>query len=303
MPGPETALPLAQQRRPMRVATVQWALGQSSELPALLDALEHTVATLAGYGVDLAVFPEFFHVNLLKGARFAQGPAQMRKLAEYTEPLLAAFSRLAQRYRVNLCPGSLPLEEGGRMLNMSWLCHRDGSRDRQPKLHITPNEREAWCLEGGNSLQVFDSDVGRVGILVCYDVEFPELPRLLREQGLEILLVPFWTDTRHGYLRVRLCAQARAVENECYVAIAGGVGLLRGVDNVDTQYSQSAIFSPADLSFPPDAVLAQADANIESFAIADLDLARLAQLRQQGAVRNGQDRRHDLYQLHWTVTR
>ena len=91
MPGPETVLPLAQQRRPVRVATVQWALGQSSELPALLEALEHTVATLAGYGVELAVFPEFFHVNLLKGARFAQGPAQMRKLAEYTEPLLAAF--------------------------------------------------------------------------------------------------------------------------------------------------------------------------------------------------------------------
>jgi predicted amidohydrolase len=155
-------------------------------------------------------------------------------------------------------------------------------------------------MEGGNELKLFDTDFGRIGILICYDVEFPELARLLSEKEMQILLVPFWTDTKNGYLRVRRCAQARAIENECYVAIAGSTGNLPKVDNVDIQYGQSAVFSPSDFAFPHDAIMAETTPNTEMTLIVDVDLEKLQELQNEGSVRNYLDRRRDLYQIKWT---
>ncbi|MDZ7810115.1 MAG: nitrilase-related carbon-nitrogen hydrolase [Arhodomonas sp.] len=156
------------------------------------------------------------------------------------------------------------------------------------------------ALEGGDMLRVFDTDVGRIGILVCYDVEFPELGRtLLAEQGMQILFVPFWTDTKNAYLRVRRCAQARAIENECYVAITGSVGNLPKVENIEIQYSQAAVFSPSDFAFPHDGIVAESTPNTEMTLITDLDMDRLIALREEGSVRNTRDRRLDLYRVEW----
>ena len=91
------------------------------------------------------------------------------------------------------------------------------------KIHVTPDEQKFWGLSQGSQVKTFDTDCGRIGILICYDVEFPELSRLMADQGMQILFVPFNTDTQNAYNRVRICAQARAIENECYVAIAGSV--------------------------------------------------------------------------------
>jgi predicted amidohydrolase len=146
---------------------------------------------------------------------------------------------------------------------------------------------------------VFDTDFGKIGILICYDVEFPELARLQAEKGLQMLFVPFWTDTKNAYLRVRCCAQARAIENECYVVIAGSVGNLPKVDGADIQYAQSAVFSPSDFSFPHDAIMAETTPNTEMTLIVDLDLEKLKQLHNEGSVKNLQDRRKGLYKLEW----
>ena len=167
------------------------------------------------------------------------------------------------------------------------------------KLHITPQERRDWVIEGGDDLQVFDTDAGRVGILICYDVEFPELGRLLADQDMDILFVPFWVDTKNGYLRVRHCAQARAIENECYVVICGSVGNLPSIENLDIQYAQSAVFTPSDFAFPHDAVLAETTPNTEMIIFSDLDLTRLTVVRAEGSVTNLKDRRKDLFDLRW----
>src|SRR5690606_1586530 len=129
--------------------------------------------------------------------------------------------------------GSMPQVQGEHMHNVGFLCRRDGSYEKYEKLHITPAEESAWGMKGGSILQTYDTDCGKVGVLICYDVEFPELPRLLAEEGMNILFVPFMTDTQNGYSRVKICAQSRAVENECYVAIAGSVGNLPKVNNMD----------------------------------------------------------------------
>jgi predicted amidohydrolase len=185
------------------------------------------------------------------------------------------------------------------LYNVSFLCRRNGTWDAQYKIHITPDEAQYWGLKGGNENRIFDTDIGKIGILICYDVEFPELARNLVDKGMTILFVPYLTDTKNAYLRIRRCAQARAIENECYVAISGSVGNLPKVENMDIQYSQSAVFTPSDFAFPHDAIASEATPNTEMTLMVDLDLDLLKELRQQGSVQNIRNRRKDLYEVVW----
>jgi predicted amidohydrolase len=191
----------------------------------------------------------------------------------------------------------MPLLENDKLFNVSYLCRRDGSFDRAVKIHPTPSEIHSWGMSGGDSLKVFDTDAGRVGILICYDAEFPELARLQALEKMDILFVPFWTDTQNAYNRVRICSQARAIENECYVAITGSVGNLPKVNNMDLQYAQSAIFSPSDFAFPSNAIVAETTPNNENILIADVNLDLLKELHEHGSVKNLKDRRTDFYDL------
>jgi predicted amidohydrolase len=187
--------------------------------------------------------------------------------------------------------------EKGKLYNVAYLCRRDGSWESYYKIHITPSETNAWGMVGGHKIKVFDTDAGRIGILICYDVEFPELARLYADQGMQILFIPFLTDTQNGYNRIRLCSMARAIENECYVAIAGCVGNLPRVNNMDINYAQSAIFTPSDFAFPTNAIKAEATPNAEMTVIADVDLELLKELHEHGSVRILKDRRKDLYEV------
>ena len=205
----------------------------------------------------------------------------------------------AIQYNINIIAGSMPLYKNHELCNVCYLFRRDGTWDAQYKLHITPDESHYWGLKGGSRLAAFDTDVGKIGILICYDVEFPELARILADQGMNILFVPYWTDTKSAYLRVRRCAQARAIENECYVVITGSVGNIPNISNMDIQYSQSAVFSPSDFAFPHDAIVAEATPNTEMTLLLDLDLDLIKEVRRQGSVRNFQDRRLDLYRVSW----
>jgi predicted amidohydrolase len=183
--------------------------------------------------------------------------------------------------------------------NVSFLCRRDGTHEAYAKIHITPNEKRYWGIKGGNKPGIFDTDCGKIGICICYDIEFPELSRYYGEQGVDIIFVPFLTDTQNGYSRVRRCSQARAIENECYVAIAGCVGNLPNVKNMDIQYAQSAVFTPSDFAFPNNAVKAETTPNTEMTLIVDVDLDLLKELHNYGSVKTLQDRRSDLYEVVW----
>ncbi len=283
----------------VRIGTVQWQMRAFESFDDLLRQMEFFVDTLAGFNADLVLFPELFDAPLLWQYDQADPAAAMRSLAEYTERLRDDILSLAVSRNVNIVAGSLPQCKDQKLYNVSYLCRRDGTWDAQYKLHVTPDESQYWGIQGGNELKVFQTDAGKIGILVCYDVEFPELARLQADKGMKILLVPFWTDTKNGYLRIRRCAQARAIENEIYVAISGSVGNLPHVKNMDIQYSQSAIFTPSDFAFPHDAVAAETTPNTETTLIADIDLDLLKELRSHGSVRNLKSRRKDLYRIAW----
>jgi predicted amidohydrolase len=152
-------------------------------------------------------------------------------------------------------------------------------------------------VQPGNSVEVFTTDLGKVTIQICYDVEFPEVSRLAAARGARLLFVPFCTDERHGYLRVRYCAQARCIENQIYAAIAGTVGNMPFVENMDIQYAQSAILTPSDFPFARDGVAAECTPNVETVVIHDVDLEQLERARKKGTVLNWLDRRHDLYEV------
>ncbi len=283
----------------VRLGVVQWQMRLFESFDDFLQQAEFFVDTVSGYNSDIVLFPELFNAPLISEFGDKKAPEAMRALAEYTEPLRRALQDMALAYNINIVSGSVPEYTNHMLYNVCFLCRRDGSWDKQYKLHITPEETQNWGLRGGSELKVFDTDVGKVGILICYDLEFPELARLLVDQGMRILLVPYWTDTKNAYLRIRRCAQARAIENECYVAISGSVGNIPRVENMDIQYSQAAVFTPSDFAFPHDAVAAEATPNTEMTLVADLDLDLLKELRQQGSVRNLQNRRLDLYNLFW----
>jgi len=283
-----------------RVGCVQWQMRKVKSVDEVIQQAEYFVDALSEYKCDAALFPEFFNASLMGLEDYKTSLDAVKALADYSLEIMEAMSKLAVSYNINIVAGSVPVMEDGDLYNQAFLCRRDGTVETQRKIHPTPGEKRDWIMQGGDNLAVFDTDFGKIGILICYDVEFPELARLLAEQHMQILFVPFWTDTKTGYQRVRYCAQARAIENECYVAIAGSVGNLPMVDNAVIQYAQSAVFSPSDFAFPHDAVMAEATPNTEMTLIVDLDLARLKKLHHEGSVRNLLDRRHDLYKIQWT---
>lgn len=281
----------------VRIAVVQYQLRPIDSFEDFARQSEFFVDTAAEYRSDFALFPELFTTQLLSCVP-GQRPGQAaRTLAEFTPRYLDLFRGLAIRYNVNVVGGSQFTVEDGRLLNVSFLFRRDGTIERQSKVHITPAERKWWGVEPGEGVAVFDTDRGKVAILICYDVEFPELARIAAGMGAEILFVPFNTDERSAYLRVRMCAQARAIENEVYVAISGCVGNLPFVENADIHYAQSGIFTPSSIAFARDGVAGECTPGEETMVIRDVDLEQLHRERAGGPVQNWRDRRTDLYRL------
>ncbi len=285
-------------KQTIRLGLIQWQMRLFNNVEAFYDQIEFFVDVVSGYGADFALFPEFFNTPLMEPYNHLPEREAMRMLAKHTEEIKEKIQRLAVSYNVNIIAGSMPsLSANDRLYNTTYLCHRSGKVDAYNKVHITPNELKYYGMYGGDKVQVFDTDCGKIGIQICYDVEFPELSRIMADQGMKILFVPFLTDTQNGYTRVRNCAQARAIENECYVAIAGSVGNLPKVNNMDIQYAQSAVFTPSDFAFPTNGVKAEATPNAEMVLLTDVDLYALKELHEYGTVKTMKDRRTDLYKV------
>jgi predicted amidohydrolase/GNAT superfamily N-acetyltransferase len=283
--------------RKVRVACVQYQMRKVKSFADFARQTTYFVDVAADYAADFVLFPELFTVQLLSQTGALTPQEGMKRLSEYTPKVAELLSRLARQFGLTLIGGSHPLRQNGRIENVSHICLPNGTMVLQPKIHITPNERRWWGISGGHTLSAIETPKAKIGVLICYDIEFPEAARHLADQGAEIIFVPFCTDNRQGYLRVRYCAQARAIENQVYVALAGNVGNLPDVDNMDIQYGQAAVLSPSDFPFARDGIAAEADSNEETLLICDLDLDDLHQSRGGGTVTPRLDRRPDMFRL------
>lgn len=291
-------LPRGRSRRNrVRVASVQYEMRPIDGFEAFSKQCEFFVDTASEYRCDIVVFPELLTNQLLALVPSDTPAESARKLDAFTKPFVDFFGTAALRYNINILAGTHLTVEGDTLYNIAYFFHRDGRVSRQYKIHITPSEARWWGVSAGDRPEVFDTDCGKLGIAICYDVEFPEYARVLKKKGADILLVPYNTDIRSGHLRVRACAQARAVENHVYVVTAGATGNLPQVEGADIHYAQSAILTPSDIAFARDGIAAEATPNIETMLVHDLDLGALRKMEATGTVRPWTDRRQDLYKV------
>ena len=292
------AMPIKRPIRNIRVCSAQYRMRTIRSWDEFQKQVEFFVASANEYHCHFLLFPELFTVQLFSIMEPEPDHKKaFRQLASYTDRYIEMFRRLAVDSQLTIIGGSHPVLRGDTLLNTAHIFTPRGKVHTQEKLHITPTERNEWGISPGDCIKVFKTDLARFSVLLCYDIEFPEIARLATLAGAEVLFVPFRTDERKAYMRVRYSAHARAIENMIYVALAGNVGNLPQVKNFLINYGQAAVLTPSDFAFPLNGIISESEANTETIVIADLDLSKLSLQRETGSVRPLRDLRSDLFEL------
>ena len=271
----------------IRVASLQYFIRPVQTFEQFRDQVEALVETAADYDCDLLVFPEYFTIQLLTLSQVRRPiREQIRDLAHQLPQYRSLLAELARQRRIYIVGGSIPVAVDGsdKVYNHSFFFGPKGDYGVQGKLHMTRFEAEDWGISASSGFKVFDTEFGKAAIAICYDVEFPELARAAARAGAHILLVPSCTDERQGFLRVRYCAQARAIENQMYVITSHTVGSLPMVPAVSLNYGQAAILTPSDFPFSRDGILADGNPNQEMMVIGELNLQTILESRTAGTV-------------------
>ncbi|MEZ5402595.1 MAG: carbon-nitrogen hydrolase family protein [Bryobacteraceae bacterium] len=272
----------------IRVASLQYFIRPVQTFEQFRDQVEALVETAADYKCQLVVFPEYFTVQLLTlGLIRRPMREQIRELANQVPRFRDLMAAQARKHRIHIVAGTIPVRDEANadiVYNESFFFSPAGSHGVQGKMHMTRFENEEWIVSPRSELKVFETVFGKVAIAICYDVEFPEIVRAAARLGAHILVVPSCTDDRQGFLRVRYCAMARAIENQMYVIHSGTVGSLPMVPAVSLNYGQAAIFTPSDFAFSRDGILAEGNPNQEMMIVGELNLSTINDSRSSGTV-------------------
>lgn len=279
----------------IRVSAVQYHLHTIHSFEEFAAQSEHYIKTAEEFGAEFVLFPEFFTTQLLSIVDENGKPLTIDDLPNFTEQYRELFSKFATQYKLHIIAGTHVLKKNGKLYNTAHLFYPDGRIGEQAKLHITPTEVHEWNMAEGDSFQIFETDKGKMALLTCYDIEFPEIVRMAKAKGADVIFCPSCTDDRHGFHRVRYTSHARAIENQVYVVVTGTVGSLPTVDFMRANFGQAAIITPNDIPFPPKGILVEGEINNDMVVTADLDLELLYQVRERGSVTTWRDRRTDLY--------
>ncbi len=279
----------------LRLGALQYPVTRTGSLADYADKLDRLVAAGVAGGGQLLVMPEYACMEVAAAFGVASDPvAERDAVCAASGEILRVMRDTARRHGVWLAPGTLPSRSGGRIVNRAPIIAPDGRFAFQDKQTMTRFEAEHWAIGAGAPHRVFRTPWGRVGIAICYDAEFPSLVRAQVEAGAWLILVPTCTDTMHGFNRVRLSARARAIENQCFVAVSPTVGDAPWLATLDSNRGRAGVYGPADRGFPEDGVIAEG-ADATGWLWADLDPARLDAVREHGAVRNHRD-----WPQHWS---
>lgn len=276
----------------MRLAALAWPVEPLRDVPAYAAKLEAWAQRAKDQGADLLLCPEYACVELgaaLAGNAAADEATELRAMVQAAPAILDAMRGAARAAGLWLCPGTLPMRQGDAVVNRAPLIRPDGAAAFQDKRMMTRFEAERWGVAPGAPPAVFDTPWGRIGIATCYDAEFPKLVRAQVEQGAWLVLVPSCTDSIHGFHRVRIGARARAMENQCFVAMAPTVGGFAASAALDENHGSAAIFGPVDRPFPEHGIIAEGALDEAGLVLAELDATLLDRVRADGAVRNHRD--------------
>jgi len=274
----------------LRLGLLAWPVGRPGSVGDFLDRVDSWLAEAAGRA-ELVVLPEYAAMELGAGLAGTVGDAaaELRAMVAAAPELLVGLRALAVKHALWLLPGSLPAAAGDRIVNRAPLITPEGRMACQEKRAMTRFEAEHWGVSAGAGPQVFDTPWGRLGISICYDAEFPKHVRAQVEAGAWLVLVPACTDSMHGWNRVRLGCQARALENQCFVAVAPTVGEAPWSAALDRNRGFAAVFGPVDRGFPEDGVIARGALDAPGWVFATLDPARIETVRREGQVLNHRD--------------
>ena len=275
----------------LRLGLLQYGVSRIGGLDDYAMKLDRLVAEGAE-GAELLVMPEYACMEV--AAAFsragagagADAHAELEAVCARAEAVLQIMADAARRRGVWLLPGTLPWRERGWVRNRAPLIAPDGAALFQDKRVMTRFETESWGVEPGEPPAVFETPWGRIGIAICYDVEFPTLVRAQVEAGAWLILAPSCTDTLHGFNRVRLSARARALENQCFVAVAPTVGDAPWLATLDENRGHAAVYGPVDRGFAADGVVVEGAPDRPGWVFAALDPAVLERARADGTVRN-----------------
>jgi len=279
----------------LRVSAVQYHLHTIQSFEEFAKQCEHYIKTAQEFGSEFILFPEFFTTQLLSIGNGEGESLSIDELPSFTEQYKSLFTKFAKETNMHIIAGTHVIKKNDRLYNVAHLFYPDGRIAEQAKLHITPTEVEEWNMSAGDGLEVFDTDKGRIAVLTCYDIEFPEIVRMAKAKGADVIFCPSCTDDRHGFHRVRYTSHARAIENQVYVVLTGTVGSLPTVDFMRGNFGQAAVITPNDVPFPPQGIMVQGEINDDMIVTADLDLSLLYEVRERGSVTTWRDRRVDLY--------
>lgn len=272
----------------VRVGSLQYYIRPVKSFDEFALQVEALVETARDYKVKILTFPEYFTTQLLTLGNVKRPILeQVRDLAKEEDRIVNLMSDLSVKNNIIIVGGTLPgfdKDNTDRVLNKCYVLSPNGSQNLQAKLHMTRFEKEEWFVSPGSRLRIFETDYGKFAVAICYDVEFPEIARTAARLGAHFLVVPSCTDDRQGYLRVRYCAQARAIENQMYVIHSPTVGSLPTVPAVSLNYGQAAIYTPSDYSFSRDGIMAEGVINQESMIVGDLNIDLIEESRLNGTV-------------------
>lgn len=278
----------------VRIAAVQYRLRHIDDWEGFANQVRFVLQSAADYKPHFVLLPEIFTTQILSFMDNEDVHKAVRELSEYKDRYVDLLRSLAMKHDFFLIGGTHPTMREGRLFNTAYLFTPGGEVHTQDKVHRTRWEKEKWHTDHGDVLKVFDTPHAKIGILICYDIEFPELARRLSEDGAEIVFVPSCTDDRQGFLRVRYCCHARAIENQIYVAMTSTVGNLP-VSGLRLHYGQASIITPSDFPFARDGIAAEGVLNEEQIVVADVDLALLDENRLKGTTIPLLDKRTDFY--------
>ena len=276
----------------LKVASAQYPIGQPKSLGEWQSKIATWVKTGAATGAELLVFPEYAAIE--QAAAF--GPeiygdleATLTKVAELAASRVALHAELAKKHNVHILVGSGPvLKSDGTFVNAAQLVTPKGAIGEQEKLIMTPFEHD-WGMSAGGPVRIFKTDLGTLGIAICYDSEFPLLVHAMAKAGADVVLVPSCTERISGYHRVRTACLARALENTIATVQSPTVGDAPWSPAVDFNSGAAGIYVPSEHGVSENGVLAEGKLNAAQWVTATIDLARLKRVRSSGEMRNARD--------------
>ncbi|BCG57348.1 carbon-nitrogen hydrolase family protein [Paenibacillus sp. URB8-2] len=280
----------------LRIAVMQYGLSPIQTEAQFWDGLQSRIDEAVKEKADLLVFPEYTTAHLLSIVPAMSYEEACGYLDGITAVYRDFFQSASAKSGIVILAGTHICRDERRFVNKASLFFPDGRVETQNKLHLTPEEQQDWKLGHGDGLNVIGTPWGKLAILTCYDIEFPEAARIAADKGVELILCPSYTETVSGYYRVRNTSQARAIENQLFVALSGIVGELKEKrSQVDRGYCQAGLFAPCDFPFPPDGVIQAGVVNESMLVIATADFSMLRENRERGTVAPFYDRRPALY--------